>query len=138
MLAIRSFFARQTMVTKLLSSIFIMACSMGFTYQVNALATIYFKYDTSTELTIDTPSKLIVPDLTICIRYVDIFDFTKYNDGHNTSYEVNLVDNEVIDQLETLFRLDEIFNYTPAVDDMFSSCVVRRPGNYRLIRLINN
>ena len=87
-----------------------------------------------TELSIDIPTELKSPDLSICLRYVDIIDIGRFSRDRNISIGESDVNGKYspfnIQLVQESVTIADIFNYTPSVDDIFLSCLARLPQSY--------
>ena len=119
------------------TAIFYTICFVGCFWQVENISRLYFKYDTTTELSIDIPTELEAPDLSVCLRYVDVLDIARFSRDRNIS--VGSADGDgkySVDHIQLVqetVTIADIFAYTPDVDDIFLSCLTRTPQSYEYI-----
>lgn len=108
---------------------FILLCIAGLGWQFIEVNSFFFKFKTTTRVTIDYPEEFIYPSLSVCIRYTDILDYEKANlyGKHNWSL-VDLYPG--IQQVQKEIRVDEIFNYTPSEFDIIKRFHTRGPTGY--------
>lgn len=94
------------------------------------LSSEYLSYKTVTKLAIEVPLEVATPIVSFCPRYLDIFDYSRYNKDMNTSIEPNLLRLSKIIHLQSLFTIADIFNYTPPIAHMFATCYIRQQHSY--------
>lgn len=112
-------------------------CFIGFCYQLNDILSVYFNYQTVNSVNINIRTELIVPDVSFCVRHIDIFDYERYEKDFNHTFSFKENDqNDTLTTSEKVFEtadhttIKQFFNYTPKTNDLFESCFVRRPGSY--------
>lgn len=116
-------------VRRPLSCLFVLVCTFGFLYQIINLTDIYFAYETTSEVILHLPAILVAPDLSICLRYIDIFDYERYNRNANKSLFKDAYPDNV---MKSMFTLDEISDYTPSVSDFLDECKIRLPHSFEM------
>ncbi|KAI1303599.1 hypothetical protein HDE_02173 [Halotydeus destructor] len=115
---------------KIFSLIFLFFCGVGLTWQVTDISIIYFEYRILTELLIEIPSTIVVPDLSICARYTDLIDDAQLNRAHNTSL-VKQMSAQYIRTVQRMATVEDIFHFTPLADEnVFKSCLERTVDDY--------
>lgn len=105
------------------SAAFATLCTIGLTLHISLISLKYFNYEATSVLSMDTPKKVDMPALSICIRYWDILDH------HNLSNVVNETWQDSV--LPKNITLQQIFDNTPSSDAIFHDCLIRLPGHYR-------
>ncbi|KAI1304221.1 hypothetical protein HDE_01921 [Halotydeus destructor] len=109
---------------RLISTLYISICATGFTYQVAVLNAQYFRYGTNTRVTADILRFTYSPYLHLCPYMWDVIDIAAYNRDRNTSLKRDMS----VHLFHSTFTIKDLLNYTPRVDDLISSCRLRRPG----------
>jgi hypothetical protein len=97
---------------KCLTAMYILLCVFGFAFQVQQLGSVYFAYKTRTLVDIAMPVRLVTPDMSLCIRYGDVY---------NGSQPLNNL------------TIANIFDGTPATSSLFSLCIYRHLHGYEAI-----
>ena len=92
-----------------LTAVFVFLSACGFGFQVYDLASSYFSYTTRTSVDIAMPLRLVTPDVSVCIKYRDI-----YRGALNVS-NVTIAD---------------IFDGTPDPLSLLSLCIHRYVNSY--------
>ena len=115
-------FLSSLMNRKLFVLFFKVVCLSGFLYQVSHVADLYFKYQTTSSVDSIGRDSQEYPTLTFCVRYLDLIEQESPN---LTDIERDTVVNEEI--LDKLSRLTskQIFDLTPATDNVIKSCELR-------------
>ncbi|KAI1281874.1 hypothetical protein HDE_13219 [Halotydeus destructor] len=113
--------------------IFSIICVIGLSFQIKLVADYYFKYATVTEIMAVIPTKLYVPDLSLCIRYVDIFNMTRYTADTNITIADNLKQ-DYFTRVQNTVTIADIFHYTPNENEIFDSCLMRYSNSYNYER----
>lgn len=114
-----------------LTSVFVAFCMTGCAYQLVELGKIYFEYRTVNELTIENPSVMMAPMISVCIVYVYILDIEKYNAENKANISNDLrkltgfAKSLEVQRIQALFTLADIFKYTPNVTDFMDTCTYR-------------
>lgn len=122
--------------------IFAVFCILGFWYQVYEICDIYFAYEVTSELTLTVPDALHMSDLSLCFKYIEIFDLERYNrihgptDGQPLFRKTDNLTN--VQYLQTLFTVRQLFEFTPSEENVLSECIVRNPGYYSYRRLFES
>lgn len=80
-------------------------------------------------LDVDIPGKVVPPDLSLCFRYIDIFNTTRYAIDKNIQLK-NTKSPEDIRLAQATVTIADIFDYTPATDEIFKSCMTRLHKTY--------
>ena len=153
----------QKMCTKIIFSSYkltiIIGCALGLALQVNQVSQLYFKFMTSTEVTVSPPIEMSPPRVSFCWRYIDILmaeklkakNWTNFqwfgNDDHDKGADRKIdwqtVDWDTVRPFDTtsnLYKivennltLREIFDMTPPSEDIFgNSSELRRTHTHAL------
>ncbi|KAI1279533.1 hypothetical protein HDE_14071 [Halotydeus destructor] len=89
------------------------------------------QYSTVTVVNADTPTLKKPVDTTICLRYTHVFDYEAYRSHTGSKLDLTRKNPDIFDY----FTVQEIFNYTPPVSQLFSECWIRFPGDHELVLL---
>ena len=108
-----------------------MGCFVGCMWQISSISKIYFKYETSTELKLSIPGELPAPDLSVCFRYSDIFNVSRFNVNRTGDKLSESQNEDAIKQIQSVVTIADIFEYTPPTDLVIVKCRVRLPDEYR-------
>lgn len=117
-------------VTNVLDICFLVLCFGGFLFQVFSVSEIYFSFPTTTLVTIAMPEELPPPDVSFCVRYVDILSSEFINQMTNGS-EFDEV--EHVPKIQNTITVSQIFEKTPSVDDMIGMCFLPRYESYNVM-----
>lgn len=125
-----------TLITKIVRCVFWFVSLLGCAHQISNIISVYFHYDVVTETTLKIFLELKAPELSVCIRYIDLFDYKQYSSDKNYTFKFVPGDygnqkNETFDQV----TVGDIFNYTPPTKGLFKSCTIKVPGKYGFIIL---
>lgn len=115
---------------KIGSSSFYLLCMLGCIYQLGLVTDIFFKYETVTTFALETPDLMQGPDLSICIRYYDIFDLKAFS-AHK---KADLLQTSRI-RLQAIASIGEILKFTPDAMNLILRCKFRKPGDYAIYGL---
>jgi hypothetical protein len=116
---------------------------MGFLMQSGYISYKYFKYETTTKVTIETKALIRPPTTTFCARYIDLMDARRLRKekgirikqlptgrkSRNASRKYTATD--VHYRQSYLLTVKDIFDYTPATADTLKDCRVRDMNNIR-------
>lgn len=137
-MALMNGMARNTVVTRwaeclqrqkgrrqlLIKLLLILSACIGFLTQVTHVSSEYFAYHTSNKIKTVQPQKIIVPRISLCIRYNDIFDADRFL--NDTGIRVKRVYNlETVIAEASKVTLAQVFEYTPDADQVMDSCYYR-------------
>lgn len=106
----------------------------GCLYQLCEILDMYFTYPMITELTVSMPDKLPVPDLSLCVRYVDIFEFERYERENRIKLRIGSEQNSDLPVLKRTFQkvtIKDIFDYTPQEEKLINWCLIHDPASYK-------
>ena len=105
----------ETMVSKRRSSwIYFLISMLGLLWQTNDISEIYFKYETITQLNIESPDRILPPSFTVCFEMKYFKSSDKNGDFFKTSANA--------------------FNATPPVDErFFYRCSLHVPNSFKRI-----
>ena len=119
------------------SFLFIFGCCLGCGFQVYQISELYFNYDVATSLQLEVPYELRRVDQSTCFRYVEIFDFARFerDKGPNVFQGLNMstIDTnriEDVQEIQDKLTLQDLFTYTPFSNDVFDECVMRNARYY--------
>lgn len=113
---------------RLLSVLFYIALFSGFMYQVSDILNLYLKYQAVTELTIEIPKELKLPDLDICLRLIDTFNFSQFENERNiTLTRANASESETLSNLLYNVNPKDLIYYTPNLSSIFKQCDISLP-----------
>ncbi|KAI1304137.1 hypothetical protein HDE_01911 [Halotydeus destructor] len=112
------------------------AASKGlrFTYQVANLTHLYFKYETMTMVTGQIIKHARAPNIHLCPYAFDVFDLEAYNRDNNSSTPVKFSSTSQLSLFHSMFTIRNLFQYSPALDDVIQDCIIRKPGSNRYSR----
>lgn len=65
----------------------VVICALGLSLQMNQVSRLYFKYMTSTEVTVSPPIVMSSPRVSFCWRYIDILLIDKLRQKNWTNYQ---------------------------------------------------
>ena len=100
----------------------------GFLIQSGDVLRVYFEYRTRSDVSILVPKRISAPDVSLCVRYVDVLKGNYNISSTNTSYE----EDEKIRKIQTKITIREIFDNTPEASELSEKCLLRLPQDYRL------
>ena len=89
----------------LLDLVFLVLCFVGFLLQVYDISNTYFSFPTSTLVSVEMRNELLPPDLTLCIRYVDVFSDDSLRQLFNSSVNLNKSSAEVLQFVQNLVTM---------------------------------
>lgn len=112
------------------NSIYLFCCVIGFLYQIGKISSEYFSYQVSSDLFIQIPVQLDAPDTSICIRYSDVFDTKTYSHVNSIKIDAKIATTSLKHELGKIVTIQDVFNYTPKIGSILSSCLIRLPKNY--------
>lgn len=115
---------------KFLSKVFLIFCIGGFSLQSGQVATEYFAFRTSTRVEVMTGYNVFNPTLSLCIRFTDILD-------RKRAYEFGVCRRESPSCERSDFSrltLKQIYEFTPPVRDVISSCLHRNPEKPYIVK----
>ena len=96
----------------------------GFCAQVIQVSVLYFEYRTTTQVELDQHDLLVLHSIHLCIRHYDILDRKRL--AAETGYHMPaIVDLDEAVAEESILTLDQIFRYTPSVEEVTSACFYR-------------
>lgn len=128
----------------ILSFIYVSACLIGCSIQCIFVTDNYLSYHVLTKLQLYLPKELHSPAFTVCFRYVDIMNLTRYSELYNVTMP-NALDDETVRSIQNNVEIQSIFNLSPGgpshsminnLTKMMKSCSVRSPNGY-LISFFN-
>lgn len=111
-------------------NLFRFACFLGLAVQLFFVGHSYFRYDTVSDLLIDIPKDIDLPDLSICFRYTDLFNKAAFQNQTNTTLPFIDTDSE-LNTVQKLVTIKEIFSFTPPTKGIIKSCLFREPASYK-------
>lgn len=112
--------------------IFAIACFGGLVTHVTVITMQYLEYDASNIIKLDIPKKMSPPALSICWRYADLLNVNKLNNDHGLNIQpVNFSDRaRTLTEIQRGITLRQIFDYTPSVNEVYSSVKIRKPESF--------
>lgn len=109
-------------------------CLFGLAIHTYHISVQYFAYATVTAIKLNMPDNVTIPALSVCWRYADLLDIDALRRENAMIREIDFTSEETIKQtvreLQSRITLEQIFRYSPPTDRIYSSCIVRFPGNY--------
>ena len=111
------------MKMQLISIVLSIACLAGLLYQVTLIMNEYFKYSTSSSVTLIQSDVYHLPSMSVCFKFNEIFDHDNFNRKYNLS--VSRAANKSGLGIEQLATIGDIFQFTPQVDSMIFACEYR-------------
>src|SRR5579864_8963484 len=114
---------------KIFKFCFYFICLIGCIIQVFNVLIVYLKYPTVTQVKLEFRDKLELPQLSVCARFLDLFDYDRYNQEHQENQLIDFVKtnykHSLIRSLMMNITVDDIYDYTPGVDNIFKECITR-------------
>lgn len=101
--------------------LFGLLCVLGLTHQLHRISMAYFEFNTSAQLNLSKPAFELSPELAVCFDYDDIIDDAAQQQLSPTTSSLTL---------------QEIFNLSPNVTDVFHGCNIRFPNTYYVQRFL--
>jgi hypothetical protein len=94
-------------------------------------------YATESDLEIQTPVEIPVPDFTVCFRYVDVLDFGKIRSKYPnfTAKPIEGLDpqddiEEAILRIQKSITIEDILLFSPHSDELLSQCSTKNPRDF--------
>lgn len=112
--------------------VFAIVCLLGCLYQIVQLTVIYVGYYVNTEISLILPVSVQPPSTSMCYRYTDLVDITRFNKDKNTALNFNSKSITSINQLQSELTIAQIFSYTPS-DNLIAKCFMRSNISYAMI-----
>lgn len=125
----------QMILRRILSIIFAIACVSGWSYQVVLISSKYFDYQAVTRVIQDIEEKVIVPELSLCFRYTDIFDLQKFHSIHGVWLTRPTKEGDVL-TFQSQVTIKDIFMFTPWQFTSLEDCAFS-DGKFRQIQRNN-
>lgn len=118
------------MSSKWALNVFSMIVFLVFLYQVSDFMNSYFKYRAVTELTLEIPAEMTLPDLSICIRFSYIFEYERYarDTGINLTNDEPYAFNKIGRLLEVV-TVNDLLQYTPNITNNIFKWLIRKPAD---------
>ena len=117
---------RKPDVVLLLHFCYVAACLLGLVWQMSHILSVYMQYHTGSAVELRTIRSLNPPDLSVCIRYVEIL-----KKGGLTKEQDQLPDKRaVIRAIQANVTIKRIFQDTPPAEDILSGCLYKKPNSY--------
>ncbi|KAI1279577.1 hypothetical protein HDE_14072 [Halotydeus destructor] len=111
-----------------LLSVFFAGLSVaGLSYQVCLILESYLAYRTVTVVVNSLPALAKPLDLSVCLRYSQVFDYERYN--RENPENILIKDHGYMHENITIRK---IFEYTPPTSQLFDSCIIRYPGDFMM------
>ena len=99
---------------------FLICCFLGFLFQVYHISAIYFAYSTNSRVQRTVHISHTTPDAAICVEFAEVLDWDSYRLVYKDP-----------DRLPTT---NDIFRFTPAIDEIIKSSFHRERSGFRIIR----
>ena len=123
----------------ILNLVFGSLCLIGFLVHSVQISNNYFEYQTTTNLELDIPQNVAIPALSICWRYADLLDIQALQKLNPEFTAINFSSDETIvasiRKIQSIIKVEQIFNFTPSSSKIMDECVVRTPDNYDVTHL---
>lgn len=113
-----------------LDLLFFLLCSIGFLYQVSTISSSYFGYATTTLTTIDMPEMLFPPDMSLCVRYVDLLSPESIREVCGKDVLTNT--SKGIQMIQDAITIRQIFNMTPDPENLLEFCFLPQLQSYHV------
>lgn len=110
-------------------------CLTGFMIQIIEVSRLYFRYNTQTEVGVFVADQLQAPSLSVCFRYIDILNRSQLRTGLGLNISEKAFDLADIHRIQSRLRIRDIFEYSPRLEDIYESCVIRFPNEYHVHKL---
>lgn len=110
-------------------------CLTGFMIQVIEVSRLYFRYSTQTEVGVFVADELEPPSLSVCFRYIDILNRTRLSQELKIHVKSPIRVTEDIHYIQSLLRIKDIFEFSPRLEDIYESCIIRFPNEYQVHKL---
>lgn len=120
----------KNLLLQVCNRIYLLSCVIGFLYQISMISSEYFSYQVSSDLFIQIPIELNAPDTSICVRYSDVFNVKEYSRRNGIKIHEKTGSTSLKYKLGKIVTIQDIFNYTPSVKEVISSCLIRLPKSY--------
>lgn len=120
----------QILYKRILATSYIVICLLGLMWQLIEVSIEYFKYETSTGIRMLFPDDVTFPDISVCLRYTDILDFDELNKQTERTFSFT-TDDKIVRRYQENLTLNEIFNFTPSVNQSLTSIVFRQKKSYK-------
>lgn len=118
-------------IASLWSFFFKIVCVIGFVFQVFEVLQSYFRYETTSKMSMGVDDELPVPSLAVCFRWTDILDRSQY-EKYNLS-KVRPVGLAGVTREENLLKVGQIFHLTPKANETIKQCKYREHDSYDFI-----
>jgi hypothetical protein len=109
-----------------LHAIFIAGCAAGFLYQTHYILSLYMQYNVGSVVQITAIVALDPPDMSVCIRYVDILSEGTVNRTGKSSAAIR----KEIRAIQAKLTVKQIFDQTPSMESIVSGCIHKIPDSY--------
>lgn len=118
-------------VLLLLSYAFKAFCVCGSLYQVVIMSMLYFEYRVATKISIAIHEAIEPIATTMCFRTTDILDYERLNEETGRDWKYT-DDFEVMQDYKRNMTVTDMFNYTPADDDVVDMIYYRDSRSYAI------
>lgn len=104
---------------------------IGFAYQTSLVSEEYFRYETTTAIKFVKPNFVKHHTIALCLRYADLLDTKRLFNETGMRYQPPEWKTGSPEISGTRLRVDQIFEYTPAPDQVIESCF-NRPKDWQI------
>lgn len=111
-----------TVVIKLLAAI-------GFTIQLQAVTSTYFKYETKVEAKISRGKVVPAPSVSLCWNFFDLINLEEVEKKSGKTLKPPF-SNEEKDEVVSIATVKNIFEWTPPDMDIIESCFIRNGNSF--------
>ena len=120
---------------KLAHRLFVMGCCCGLIAHVSVITSEYFKYQATSDVSMETPAIIPIPAISVCWRYFDILDINRLNRDLKLSLlppnYTTLISRDVsLSAIRAQITVKQILDYTPTTDQLFTDSSVRYEHRY--------
>lgn len=126
-------FLIQLLLKKIVTVLFTIACFGGWLYQVFEISSKYFEYSVGTRVYQDIQDEIQAPEISVCFRYVDIFNRDQFGNLTGRYFKRPIKEYE-INELQASVTVKDIFTFTPYEFDSLEDCAFS-DGKFRRIHL---
>lgn len=110
----------------------------GLIYQLYDIISLFFKYETVSELSIDVPTEILAPAMTLCFPVWEIINITKLTtekkiieqaESYGKKFRKE-TDPRDLDFLIKTVPLADMFKASPPPTGIIETCIYRKPYSY--------
>lgn len=103
----------------------LLSCFAGLGYQIYQITEVYFRYPTTTRVTIVLIERFRSPSLHACFKYLDIIKLDELNEAKGTNFSRPWMSHEE-EEFKKNLSVRDMFEFTD--DRLMDCCDVRNPG----------